>query len=237
MPVTKPTNDLIRIAQNTENLHSTGKANKQLPSYTLRTTGYDDDQFMSAEEINYIFDNLGQWSQYFETRIDELILQIEKERVSVGEIIEITGDNTNPSVLKGYGTWESFGEGVVLVGVGSHTDVRLESKTWNDGDSVGEYEHVQTISEIATHTPTATVPDHAHNAYGSQVSESTNDPLAGNSISGEDTGSGSYTNYGRGGNQIIQDTSLTITVEEIGESSPMNNIQPTLAVYRWKRTA
>ena len=64
MSVTKPTNDLIRIAQNTENLPSTGKTNKQLPSFTLRTSGYDDDQFMSAEEINYTFDNLGEWSQY-----------------------------------------------------------------------------------------------------------------------------------------------------------------------------
>ena len=231
MPTSKPLNDIIRIAENSENLPSTGKANKQLPSYTLRTTGYDDDQFMSAEEINYIFDNLGQWSQYFETRIDELILQIEKERVSIGEIIEITGDATNPSILKGYGTWESFGEGVVLVGVGSHTDDRGESKAWVDGQVEGEYRHVQTEDELAAHTHIADeVPDHVHSKTLSQRGNSTGD-------------TGNYFKAGTVDTQGTIDSSVdaagghTPVINNTGNSDPMNNIQPTLAVYRWKRTA
>lgn len=237
MATPKPTNSIVRIAENTENLPSTGKANKQLPSYTLRTSGYDDDQFMSAEEINYIFDNLGQWSQYFETRIDELILQIEKERVSIGEIIEITGDATNPSILKGYGTWESFGEGVVLVGVGSHTDDRGESKTWSDGDTEGEYKHAQTLDELVEHNHTATSLPHTHEVFGSQNSGSLADPLAGNFVAGESLGDGIYSSLGRDDTSIIKETTVQVAVENKGNSTPMNNIQPTVVVYRWKRTA
>ena len=234
MPISKPLNDIIRIAENSENLPSTGKANKQIPSNTLRTTGYDDDQFMSAEEINYIFDNIGQWGQYFETRIDELILQIEKERVSIGEIIEITGDNTNPSILKGYGTWESFGEGQVLVGVGVHTDDRGESKTWVDGDSEGEYSHVQVVDELAEHTHNVTtdpVPDHTHVQRVTQG----NTNQAGSTIGGTTAAANYVTSTGS--TEAAGGHTPTNNCDNTGSSNPMNNTQPTLAVYRWKRTA
>ena len=240
MSVTKPTNDLIRIAQNTQNLPSTGKANKQLPSYTLRTSGYDDDQFMSAEEINYTLDNLGEWSQYLidetdrvrevkvpevESRISDLenlvtalTQQVIRERVSVGEIIEITGDNTNPSILKGNGTWESFGEGQVLVGVGSHTDDRGESKTWTDGASEGEYRHVQTEAELATH----------YHTFNSRSSDNNTD------VEFSQGGEGGTDTLRTGGSGVGGKPRF---INDTGNSSPMNNTQPSIAVYRWKRTA
>tara|TARA_Y100001956_G_scaffold4944_1_gene4455 strand:+ start:14615 stop:15340 length:726 start_codon:yes stop_codon:yes gene_type:complete len=241
MSTNKPINDIIRIAKRDANLPSTGKANKQIPNFNLRDLGYDDNQFASAEELNYTFDNMGQWLAYFDKRVDELQkttedleAQIEKERVSVGEIIEITGDSTNPSVLKGYGTWVSFGEGQVLVGVGSHTDDRSEAKTWSDGQSEGEYNHVQQVNELATHSHNVTtnpVPDHVHN----QMVTAANTNQAGATIGGTTANpnyiSSNGTTAAAGGHTPINNCANT------GSSSPMNNIQPSLAVYRWKRVS
>lgn len=251
----EPINKLVRIAENDVPLPIAGGDNKIEPSLNLLTVGFDKGNKAFAENLNYIFDNLAQWINYSQERIDDLTAQVEKERVSVGEIIEITGDSTNPSVLKGYGTWESFGEGQVLVGVGEHTDDRSESKTWVDGDSEGEYQHVQTETELAEHTHTNTVSEDTHNHVYSRTS----------SFSGDYGGSGSDLPYTRtvqtdgtsapgitGGNEgvgvSIQITNTattmanvvhdhTVTIADTGDSSPMNNIQPSLAVYRWKRTA
>ena len=79
MSTNKPINDIIRIAERDANLPSTGKANKQIPNFNLRDLGYDDNQFASAEELNYTFDNMGQWLSYFDNRVDELQKQAEDE--------------------------------------------------------------------------------------------------------------------------------------------------------------
>ena len=237
MSTNKPINDIIRIAERDANLPSTGKANKQIPNFNLRDLGYDDNQFASAEELNYTFDNMGQWLAYFDKRVDELQkttedleAQIEKERVSVGEIIEITGDSTNPAVLKGYGTWVSFGEGQVLVGVGSHTDDRSEAKTWSDGQSEGEYKHVQLWQELAQHNHTVTIENDTHNHDITTNADS-------NTTGGGVTASRATSTVQTAFDKVSDYThNHTATAGDSGSSSPMNNIQPTLAVYRWKRT-
>lgn len=273
MPTQKPDNKIIRIAESTVNLPSTGKVNKQVPSFDLRTVGYDKNKRIFAEELNYTLDNIGQWCQWFENRTDELQVrteelqeeletrtaqleaQIEKERVSIGELIEITGDSTNPSILKGYGTWEYFGEGLTTIGVGTHTDDRSEELTFTDGQTLGEYKHVQTESEIGTHGHGGTTDENSH-AHGYARTSS---------FSAEQSGSGSslpYTNTipadgtsalgptggfeGPAVSLSITNTwaasaetphSHTITASDTGGSDPMNNIQPSVAVYRWKRTS
>lgn len=236
---TEPTNALVRVAELDTTLPIAGGANKIEPESLILTTGYDDDQAVFAQDLNYIFDNLAQWINYSQERIDELISQVEKERVSVGEIIEITGDSTNPSVLKGYGTWESFGEGQVLVGVGEHTDDRSESKTWVDGDSEGEYKHVQTEAELGKHNH----PDDISASASSDGLHNHSLPSRDNSDNGnwyvEDAGDSGATRTANTGDAGIHSHTITVFggVQDTGDSSPMNNIQPSLAVYRWKRTA
>lgn len=234
---TQPNINIIEFASKDVNLQYSGKPNKAEPSSTLKTVGLDRDQAVTAENLNYLFDTISKWQTYFKEKISELENQVEKERVSIGEIIEITGDSTNPSVLKGYGVWESFGSGQVLVGVGSHTDDRSESKTWADGQSEGEYKHVQTVDEMATHTHESSVPPHNHELYGSTTTASNTDPLSSGSVAGETDGDPSYTETGKGGNKLVTDASLSVTINSEGTSSPMNNTQPSIAVYRWKRTA
>jgi hypothetical protein len=184
--------------------------------------------------------NLEQFWRGIDKKIAVLTLQIEKERVSIGEIIEITGNAANPAILKGYGTWSSFGAGLVTVGVGSHTDSRDENKTWIDGQTEGEYKHAQTEAEMATHDHTDTFAattgndTHGHTIAGIIHSGA---PVSG----GYDPTSGSPSG-GIGSKMTSEDThnhTVTITgaVQNAGSGNAANNTQPTIAVYRWKRTA
>lgn len=232
VPTAKPTNEIIRIAEDTVNLPSTGKVNKQVPSYDLRTVGYDKNKRIFAEELNYTLDNIGAWCQWFETRVDELQSQIEKERVSVGELIEITGDATNPSVLKGYGTWEYFGEGLTTVGVGLHTDDRSETKVWEDGDTEGEYQHLITEAESPSHSHsfsgTTSTDTHSH---GVSMSSSEAD---GNFIQNSGGGGVDYSTFT---NQDSHNHTYSGNTSVTGGDEVMNNTQPSVAVYRWKRVS
>ena len=231
----EPVNKLVRVAEQDVPLPIAGGNNKIEPSLNLLSVGYDKGNKAFAQNMNYIFDNLADWIAYSQERLNEvdqtiidLTAQIEKERVSVGEIIEITGDNTNPSVLKGYGTWESFGAGQVLVGVGSRTDDRSESKSWVDGQSEGEYRHVQTEVELASHIHPNSVSDdtHNHEYQRSSYANDNNGPLS----TGPDGNVGTLSTADYTHDHVI-------TIGNTGESSPMNNLQPSLAVYRWKRVA
>ena len=228
---TQPTDDIVRVAESDTTLPSTGLANKLEPPTQVRTVGYDLNELVPAEDLNYILDNFGKWLQYFK---DELV----SREIPVGGIFEITGNSDNPSTYFGYGTWESFGAGQVLVGTGAFTDTNGDEIVWGDADQSGEYNHTQTESELATHTPSATVDPHTHNALGlTGLSAPSTDPLEGNKIAGESEGGAAYTNIGSGSQQIIEDTVTTMTFDSIGSSAPMNNIQPSIAVYRWVRTA
>lgn len=172
-------------------------------------------------------------------KIDTLTEQIEKERVSVGEIIEITGVSTNPATLKGYGTWQSFGAGRVTVGVGSATDSRAESKTWTDGQSEGEFKHLQTEAELAIHGHnddiSVTIENGGAHDHDVDYNEAVNE--GGSSLAGYNQVGGAHSKKTGVSPEHAHNAVVNGGVQSAGSSSPMNNIQPSIAVYRWKRTA
>lgn len=80
---TQPNNPIVRVAQQDTILPSTQLDNKILPSTSVINVGYDANELVAAENLNYIFDNLGKWLTY--------LLDIKNEtNIQGGEGINIT---------------------------------------------------------------------------------------------------------------------------------------------------
>lgn len=138
---------------------------------------------------------------------------------------------TNPSELFG-GTWEQIAQGRCLIGAGTGTDSRSESKTFTAGATGGEYNHVLTVGELASHNHTASSAStgaHTHTFTrpmgDTYYSNGTGNPWWGpsNNVTVTTSSNGSH--------------SHTITVKSNGSSAAHNNIMPYLSVYYFKRTA
>lgn len=128
----------------------------------------------------------------------------------VGSIYTNASDSTNPATLLGFGTWEAFASGRVLVG-------KASSGTFaTAGATMGAETHTLTTTEM---------PSHKHSVYGFQTS-----PV--------------ITPNNQGGGVALDDqarwTMLTLSsqgVQNTGGGGSHNNIQPSVVVYMWKRTA
>jgi hypothetical protein len=65
--------------------------------------------------------------------------------------IYLTVGDTNPASVFG-GIWNQVSKGRFLVGIGTGIDTNSKNKTFTAGDNSGEYEHIQTVDEMAPHT-------------------------------------------------------------------------------------
>jgi hypothetical protein len=125
----------------------------------------------------------------------------------VGSIYINANTNTNPATLLGFGTWQRFGQGKVLVSQDS-TDADFDTA----GETGGEKEHQLTEAEMPSHNHPYT------DIYLSYISQSGNNY---NISSGE--------SYGR--------YTTDKTTGSTGGDQPHNNLQPYITVYMWVRTA
>lgn len=123
---------------------------------------------------------------------------------------------TNPASTFGFGTWEAFGAGRVLVG----------QNTGDASFSTLGYEAGSKNSVVVSHTHSAVaVGDHAH-------SYSIPGSVGGTAGQGWDGGEGAYlakTTGAAGGH--------THTINSAGEDGTNKNLQPYVVVKMWKRTA
>ncbi len=165
------------------------------------------------------------WGGYLNSNwssIDTLLKTIFSGAYPVGSIyIETTG--VNPATTFGFGTWSAFGAGQVLVGVGSFTDGSGNSETITEGQQLGEYKHTLTTSEMPSHTHTDS--GHTHPPTAGEFAQS-----SGSDAINIATGGNAFRAAGTTGTgaAIIQNT---------GGGTSHNNIQPSLGVYMWLRTA
>jgi len=128
--------------------------------------------------------------------------------------------STNPETLFGFGTWEAFGEGKVLVGLDSE-----------DGD----FDEVEETGGSKTITLTeAQMPEHTHvqNAHGHSFNVSRVTAFAG-------TGSNEPTQSATSDRswQTITIANATATNQNTGGDEAHSNLQPYIVVYMFKRTA
>ncbi len=128
----------------------------------------------------------------------------------VGSIYTNASNSANPATLLGFGTWEAFASGRVLVG-------KASSGTFaTAGATMGAETHTLTSAESG-------LPAHTH---GITTVKSAVLPLSTTSLPS-----------GYNPNNTGTGTAYTHENTVSNASSAHNNIQPSIVVYMWKRTA
>jgi hypothetical protein len=145
----------------------------------------------------------------------------------IGSIYINAGSSSNPSVLLGFGTWEAFGAGRMLVGFDS-TDVLFDTL-----EETGGSKNAVVVSHTHTATTTATDSGHTH-PFTASV----------NAATGYWAGAGSFQGYSGSQSPSASTTSTgtanitaSTTVASAGVSGTNANLPPYITVRMWKRTA
>lgn len=143
----------------------------------------------------------------------------------IGSIYSNADDNTNPNTLLGFGTWDPFGEGKVIIGIDStDPDFDVVGSGTNTNGTTGEKTHTLDLDEM---------PSHRHGGIQPSGSSggNTNGFDVDNPINGADTDAWQkFTKYA-GGAGSTADGVLT----SASATQAHNNLQPYTVVYMWKR--
>jgi len=140
----------------------------------------------------------------------------------VGFVI-FTATDVNPGTQFTGQTWTQIAQGRFIAGVGSHTDSRGETKQLLAGNIAGEYNHLQTVDEMPTHTHSLREPIRDEQFF------LINDR---NTTHATDTAAGVF----RGdGPDKKNDARYLRNLPTAGGSVPHNNIPPGFGLYVWQR--
>ena len=139
---------------------------------------------------------------------EQLALAIQNYKV--GDIYITTADG-NPNTRLGYGSWERFAEGMTLVGLSTDISASIPEWTKMNGGVFGTYDETLTLEQM---------PSHTH-----EVGEGSTFP----------TGTGDRL-YASGDDKTAVADSYSRS-KPSGGGLPHNNVQPSIVVYFWKRTA
>ena len=147
-----------------------------------------------------------------------LRVEMGKLTYPVGSIYVNANVSTDPSTLLGFGTWEAFGAGRVMVGFDAGNALfDTVRETGGSADAI-------VVSHTHTATSTVTDPGHSHTFAGAQ----------------NPGGSGAD----RNGVAVTKTTDSAVTgitvatsISTVGSSGTNANYQPYITVYTWRRTA
>lgn len=136
----------------------------------------------------------------------------------VGSIYINASSATNPATLMGFGTWEAFGTGKVMVGIDS-ADTLFDTleETGGSKDAV-----------VVSHTHTATVTDPGHSHSGNFLFHGGGDYFRADAAQSFVT---------KGSSTPSASTGITVANSNTGVSGTNANVQPFVVVKMWKRTA
>lgn len=165
-----------------------------------------------------------------DTLADTIQDNIKKNLFKKGHIL-ITATDENPSTLYG-GTWTQIGQGRTLIGVGTTTDSRGESKTFSAGNTGGEYNHTLSTSEMPSHSHPMS---HGHSASGYNSSNVYTYKGTGKPSMNANTNTAYGASYGQTGVSVTVN-SYSGNTSSTGSSNSHNNMQPYLTVYFWQKT-
>lgn len=151
----------------------------------------------------------------------------------VGTIYTNIAVSTNPATLLGFGTWVAIA-GRVVVGLDA-SDASFDTV----GETGGSKDAI-----VVSHTHTATASPHTHQVNSNAGADSIARGIApgtGYSVAGVggivNGGAGTYVTTDTAGNQVVQDTTVSVSNSTTGSSGTNANLQPYVVAYVWKRTA
>ncbi len=208
-------------------------------SYCLAETLIDSKNVYYKDNSNLLADNVQDAIDGTCTKFDNNLTNLKKEIINemypVGSIYISTSLDTKEKVGEALGgTWESYGAGRTLVGIGTGNDGKT-SKTFKAEETGGEYSHTLIIDEMPSHT-------HIQNAHTHQVGFEAPEAKA-IGLQRGDFGpnesiyleTSSYT-YGPRTYTLKAETT-TATNQTTGGSKEHNNLQPYITVYMYKRVS
>ncbi len=149
----------------------------------------------------------------------------------VGSIYINATSSSNPTSLLGFGTWEAFGAGRVMVGLNA------SDALFDTAEETGGSKDAIVVSH--THTATSVVTDPGHNhTFTSYNSGGTASSFGGPTSLRYDYGNDPGQPV-TGGINVSNTTGVTVatTTASTGSSGTNANIQPYIVVRMWKRTA
>ena len=151
-------------------------------------------------------------------RIKDIEHILEKyTRYKVGDLY-VTTNQDNPNLILGYGAWERFGEGRVLVGMSDVNNTTVPDWTKYVHSKYGSYEQTLTANQIPAHKHQ--YDDIYYSNYGGTV------PVPNNK------GSSGQTDGDNAGDTVSCMTGENATINE-----GHNNVQPSVVVAIWRRVA
>ncbi len=158
------------------------------------------------------------WGSELNTNFSSLDTILHAFQLPIGSLYFNADVATNPATLLGYGTWVAFGQGRVLIGVGSGTDANGDIRAFTNGETGGEYEHTLTLPEIPAHAHDYGVRTNTPTSFDNTIAAS---PQAGNLLGASGSGGTAY--------EPVTDS--------VGGDDPHTNVQPYIAIYAWRRSA
>lgn len=175
--------------------------------------------------------------------ISNKILEDNKKKYYIGKLIFDT-KNINPSTYLGFGTWQLWGSGRVPVGVNTN-DANFNTVEKTGGSSTVNIAHTHTINghthTTGNHTLTTNeIPKHSHGYTKSDFNTTSKGWALGNggTIQVYTTGLVNNTPTGStGGGQAHNhgNTGSTSLTTNSGGNTNVNNLQPYITCYIWKR--
>ncbi len=146
----------------------------------------------------------------------------------VGSIYTNASVSTNPATLLGFGTWEAFGAGRVMVGLNA-ADASFDTL----GETGGSKDAV-----VVSHTHTASTASAGSHQHDSNTTVPRVQIGTDNGTAWAGAASGTYgTSTTTTPVASAGDHTHSVTVNSTGSSATNANLQPYIVVYMWKRTA
>ena len=206
------------------------------PNYSFNTPTEGGDDNVWGGLLNANWTSIDTILQGLEDRIVANEAAVLANRVPVGGLYLSTTD-TDPATTLGYGTWAAHAAGRALIGVGNNSE-----STWTIGEEQGSETHTLLEAEMPSHNHNVNPPstNTSSNGNHSHIIDTRGEVAGDGPTEVQGTNTSLFPSTTRTRSEGAHTHSINIPSFNSGSTgggSSHNNIQPSIAVYVWRRTA